>query len=301
MDLIKIGKYIAEKRKELGMTQKQLAEKLGMSDKSVSKWERGVCLPDVSVYSDLCRVLGIGIHEFLAGEDIPQEEITQKSEETILGVAADSKRKQHRLKIIICGLLSVFLLALAGFGVMIYLENRPQNFIAPVEEDSVERKTAELLSNSDRAHIYNFTTTEEYDSLELYLSEYHSGELVSKRRTANLGFGAIGSPKNGKILIVPNFEDFEVNLVIAATERGTGSTSCSILEGVPEREYYGRSATELCESTEIRYNEEQPLAALIYDNDMMSVPGIYDLLDDSAGCLAENDYVYFFSFVFNKE
>ena len=300
MDLIKIGKYIAEKRKELGMTQKQLAEKLGMSDKSVSKWERGVCLPDVSVYSDLCRVLGIGIHEFLAGEDIPQENLTQKSEETILGVATDSKRKQHRLKIIICGLLSVFLLALAGFGVIVYLENRPQNFIAPVEEDSVERKTAELLSNSDRAHIYNFTTTEEYDSLELYLSEYHSGELVSKRRTANLGFGAIGSPKNGKILIVPNFEDFEVNLVIA-TERATGSTSCSILEDVSKREYYGRSATELCESTEIRYNEEQPLAALIYDNDIMSVPGIYDLLDDSAGCLAENDYVYFFSFVFNKE
>ena len=47
MDLVKIGKYIAGKRKDLGMTQKQLAEKLGMSDKSVSKWERGVCLPDV--------------------------------------------------------------------------------------------------------------------------------------------------------------------------------------------------------------------------------------------------------------
>ena len=46
MDLIKIGKYIAGKRKSLGMTQKQLAEKLGMSDKSVSKWERGVCLPE---------------------------------------------------------------------------------------------------------------------------------------------------------------------------------------------------------------------------------------------------------------
>ena len=52
MDLVKIGKYIASKRKSLGMTQKQLAEKLGMSDKSVSKWERGVCLPDVSVYKE---------------------------------------------------------------------------------------------------------------------------------------------------------------------------------------------------------------------------------------------------------
>ena len=63
MDLVKIGKYIASKRKSLGMTQKQLAEKLGMSDKSVSKWERGVCLPDVSVYKELCSILGISLNE----------------------------------------------------------------------------------------------------------------------------------------------------------------------------------------------------------------------------------------------
>ena len=61
MDLVKIGKYIAGKRKALGMTQKQLAEKLNMSDKSVSKWERGICLPDVSVYMELCEILGISI------------------------------------------------------------------------------------------------------------------------------------------------------------------------------------------------------------------------------------------------
>ena len=65
MDLIKIGKYIAGKRKGLGLTQRQLAEKLGMSDKSVSKWERGICLPDVSIYSELCRILGISLNEFL--------------------------------------------------------------------------------------------------------------------------------------------------------------------------------------------------------------------------------------------
>ena len=52
------------------MTQKQLAEKLGMSDKSVSKWEQGVSLPDVSVYKELCSILGISLNEFLAGEDI---------------------------------------------------------------------------------------------------------------------------------------------------------------------------------------------------------------------------------------
>ena len=59
-----------KKEKKLGMTQKQLAEKLGKSDKSVSKWERGICLPDVSVYLELCEILGISLNEFLAGEDI---------------------------------------------------------------------------------------------------------------------------------------------------------------------------------------------------------------------------------------
>ena len=75
MDQKKIGKYIAEKRKTLGLTQVQLAEKLNMSNKSVSKWERGVCLPDVSLYSTLCEVLGISLNEFLAGEDLLEKEI----------------------------------------------------------------------------------------------------------------------------------------------------------------------------------------------------------------------------------
>ena len=79
MDLVKIGSYIAEKRKKLGMTQKQLAEKLGKSDKSVSKWERGICLPDVSVYLELCEILGISLNEFLAGEDIEVSAVANAS------------------------------------------------------------------------------------------------------------------------------------------------------------------------------------------------------------------------------
>lgn len=85
MDLIKIGTYIAGKRKALGMTQKQLAEQLGMSDKSVSKWERGICLPDVALYAELCQILGISINEFLQ-EKILQKKISCKSrKKTSLG------------------------------------------------------------------------------------------------------------------------------------------------------------------------------------------------------------------------
>ena len=98
MDLIKIGKYISEKRKALGLTQKQLAEKIGMSDKSVSKWERGVCLPDVSVYLELCEILGIHINEFLAGEDLKEEHMIKQSEDNLLQVAKESKDRQKHLK-----------------------------------------------------------------------------------------------------------------------------------------------------------------------------------------------------------
>ena len=97
MDLIRIGQYIAGKRKALGLTQKQLAEKLGVSDKSVSKWERGVCLPDVSLYTELCAALGIGINEFLSGDDIAENDLPRRAEENILQTAADGKRRQKRL------------------------------------------------------------------------------------------------------------------------------------------------------------------------------------------------------------
>lgn len=296
MNLIKIGKYIADKRKGLGMTQKQLAEKLCMSDKSVSKWERGICLPDVSVYSDLCRILGISINEFLAGEDVLQENIIQQSEENIIGVTTDSKHKQNKLKTIICVLLVVSILVFGVIGIVVYYEKRPQNLIAPVAQDSIEMETARLFSGPDGAHIYRFTTTEEYKSIKLYISEYQAGKRIDKGRM-ELGFESIGSPENGAILIFPDFENYSVKIVIAA-----GGSKCSseisILENVADRAYYGRSATEIQESTTIRYNEEQALAALIYDNDEMHVIDICDLMDESTDSLAENDYMYYFSFAF---
>ena len=145
MNLQKTGMYLAQKRKELGLTQKQLAEKLGMSDKSVSKWERGICLPDVSVYIELCNILGITINEFLAGEDIQIEEIEKKSESNLLYIIKDSKQIQKNFKKIIY-LLSISLFAMIVIvGTAIYKQNAAKNYMEPLSKDSLEVKTAELL------------------------------------------------------------------------------------------------------------------------------------------------------------
>lgn len=74
MDQKKIGKYISEKRKALGLTQVQVAQALSMSDKSVSKWERGICLPDASKYKPLCEVLNITVDELFSGETLNERE-----------------------------------------------------------------------------------------------------------------------------------------------------------------------------------------------------------------------------------
>ena len=74
INLEKFGAFISEKRKALGLTQKELAEKLFLSDKAVSKWERGLSLPDVSVLMPLAQALGVTVTELLEGEEIKKEE-----------------------------------------------------------------------------------------------------------------------------------------------------------------------------------------------------------------------------------
>lgn len=84
MNQEKIGKFIAECRKAQGLTQSALAEKLGISTNAVSKWERGLCLMDMSLLKPLSEILGVSINEILAGEKIEDGELEKKSEENLI-------------------------------------------------------------------------------------------------------------------------------------------------------------------------------------------------------------------------
>lgn len=84
MDQIKIGKFIATKRKEKNLTQVSLAEKLGITDRAVSKWETGKSLPDSSIMIELCDILGISVNELLCGEVIDMKDYETKTQATLL-------------------------------------------------------------------------------------------------------------------------------------------------------------------------------------------------------------------------
>ena len=84
MNQDKIGKFIAEQRKNKNLTQEELAEKLGITKNAVSKWERGLCLMDMSLLKPLSEILEVSINEILAGEKIEEKDIEKKSEENII-------------------------------------------------------------------------------------------------------------------------------------------------------------------------------------------------------------------------
>lgn len=126
MDCKKIGEYIQLKRKNIKLTQQELGDKLGVTDKAVSKWETGVALPDVSLYKDLCNILNISIEELLSGEDNKEIPINKK-------------------KNIVIAMLSVFVFVLSiaslYLGIFFY-------------------------SNYDKVHIYDLESTNSEFDLE---------------------------------------------------------------------------------------------------------------------------------------
>ena len=84
MNQVAIGNFIGKKRKELNLTQAQLAEKLGVSNKTVSKWENGKCMPDYGIIQPLCAELGISVSELMDGEEQPQDSIRAYDDSQIL-------------------------------------------------------------------------------------------------------------------------------------------------------------------------------------------------------------------------
>ena len=97
MDLIKIGKFIAERRKMKKITQEELAEKLFITDRAVSKWERGLSLPDAAKMLELCDILDINVNELLIGEKINMKDYEKKTEELLVELAKQDELKNKKL------------------------------------------------------------------------------------------------------------------------------------------------------------------------------------------------------------
>ena len=120
MDQIKIGKFIAVLRKEKNLTQRQLADSLSLSDKTVSKWECGKGLPEVSLMLPLCTLLGITLNDLLSGERISEADYYTKAEENMMNLIEENEENRKKMVLsVICGVITIIagcsLVAMASF------------------------------------------------------------------------------------------------------------------------------------------------------------------------------------------
>lgn len=181
MDNSKVGKFIAERRKELGYNQKDLAEKLNVTDKAVSKWETGRSSPDVSMLIPLAKILGVSVTEILNGEKISKEKMPTASNEIIVKTMKKSKSKKLLALILALVLLtSIFV----SYPIYQYI-----NSIATNDDFSIKNTFCDVL---DVENIYQYPCSKfavkgEYtaylyhDNEKAYMVFFKQNELFNSR------------------------------------------------------------------------------------------------------------------------
>ena len=116
MDQVKIGRFIKAMRKEKNLTQREVAERLSISEKTVSKWETGNGMPEVSLMMPLCELLNISVNELLSGERLDEKLYYEKAEQNIMSLIQE--KAEAKKKIIIAVIIGVVTL-IAGLAIML--------------------------------------------------------------------------------------------------------------------------------------------------------------------------------------
>lgn len=110
MNQIKTGNYIAGLRKEKNMTQRELAERINVSDKTISKWETGKSMPDLDCIGKLCETLGVSVNEIISGESLSADDYSRKAEETIMTLMEENeKNKKGNMAMTIVGIVMLII------------------------------------------------------------------------------------------------------------------------------------------------------------------------------------------------
>lgn len=185
MNQEQIGQFIAKCRKEKNLTQSELAEILGVTDRAVSNWENAKNLPDVSLFKPLCHTLGITLNELLSGQKISQEEYQEKFEENIVNTIQYSNKKinkKNKILIIASIIMLIFLLFLSLFLIDVHRmrNNQPVFFSTwgflyspPVDlsEEKIYRAIRTYLLELDSDNDRNLYLQKSFVSIEQILIE----------------------------------------------------------------------------------------------------------------------------------
>lgn len=178
MDLIKIGKYISKNRKLMNLTQEQLGQKLGVTGKTISRWENGNYMPDISLLLPLSEILNISVTELLNGENIDKNDCLKISEANLINYSKYLKRKEHK-KLIITFILSIIVIFIL-FVSIILISNKTffkNKYVSDFENNvviSIPKFTYYRGTGGMGVHYTKLKTLKQPDEVNIHIDRYLS-------------------------------------------------------------------------------------------------------------------------------
>ena len=151
MDQVKIGKFIKQKRKEKKITQSELAEKLNVTDRAISKWENGICMPDSGIIAELCKILNITINDLFSGEVVDMKDSEKKLEKNLLELIKLKEQKDKQLlslEIFIGILVSIILFVCVFVASFANIKDIYRLVLKPKELPSLSVVPVPIISNT---------------------------------------------------------------------------------------------------------------------------------------------------------
>ena len=162
MKMEQVGNFIRKKRKDKNLTQKDLANELGVSDKAISKWERGICCPDISLLKDLSCILGVSVNELLSGEDIDNLEKERTDNiliDSVKQYTSVEKKKNKKLLIVTCIILGFYIFVIIWMYLMFNQVNYTNGItLETLQNKKIADKLYTALENNDYDYLRKIST-----------------------------------------------------------------------------------------------------------------------------------------------
>ena len=193
MEQERIGKFILKLRRENNMTQQELADKIGVTDRAISKWENGRGMPDLSLMKPLCKELGITINELISGERFEEERLKEKTEENIINTIGYTEnkikksKKKFKLIILLIILLVLILISLFFTDVRRMNQNKPVIFSTwgfeytpaiKLQEDDIYLAIRKYLVEKGDSEFKHRDSEKTFVSMRIYLLEEEKRDLL---------------------------------------------------------------------------------------------------------------------------
>ena len=163
MNTTDVGRFISEQRKEKGLTQKELAKKLSVTDKAVSKWETGRSAPDISLLVPLSEIFGVSVIEILSGEKIKKENFTEIGDEVIVETMKNDKRKRKLSVIVsVVSMLFLFMVALSSYPFYHFMISVPIDDESAIIEEIVQKSSYYDLEKDEMNIVKSYKEDDYY-------------------------------------------------------------------------------------------------------------------------------------------